>query len=724
MASNFNFNFGGSPATPNRKGKASLFSQAPSTTPAGPPPTYLTNVSTTPAGEPPRSSKIFGSSYNPAMNTFGHRSTPPRKGRTTFEVPESSPPGFMDEDEDAPGEELSPERGDFVASTIESSPRGLKRSRNGQIRERQSTEMAANARAYAKDIGPAREIEGPDDVVLGTEEVLASLDIALHQQGNATESREDTIRHAITDLTRLWTQHSDDKTLPGAVGPELDDALTKATYLSTLLLQLHNPHATKPIQQQRFASRAYSQQHSTSISLPRALLEWLNAHHNPLPDEFNDVHMHRPSPAAHEAFWDIVGADIIRGRFARVVRLLKDAGWENAATAAIDYENERTRGYHGQQLHNTHEVVERCIEVLESCPAVTDDDWHVPGPAWSVFRQRVRHAIRELEAFNSAFDEDAPPPSMMNMFANSNASMTAATARAESRVPPTIYQSLCALYTVLLGGNGILDYAQDWVEASVLLTVWWDGEESGTMLNASIADLAASRTGNRKSLRAGGATREIDVAPLAAYRQRLGDMFRMIPGEVDEPTFQPDTLDPLHVGLAVVFESDVAEAIDLTRTWSQTVASAVVEIAALGGWLPVPQGRPNSRGLLGRGFSTDDLLVLSHGPGARQLPYNGEGIVRDDVLTAYADLLADKEKYAAANGKIEREGWELAISVLGRLDDTKAAEDRIRTVLEALEVRDETRVEKVLNVCAGMGFGELGRGIAEVCHIQKTSSQC
>ncbi|KAK5170925.1 uncharacterized protein LTR77_004069 [Saxophila tyrrhenica] len=716
MATNFNFNFAGSPSTPKGKGKASLFSQAPSTTPAGPPPSYLTNVSTTPAGEPPRSSKIFGSSYNPATNTFGHRNTPARKGRTTFQVPESSPPGFEDgEDEDADGEMLSPERDAFVASTIEQqSPRGLKRSRNGQVREQESSGMADIARAFARDAGPAKTVEGPDDVVLGTEEVLASLDMAMHQQRNATASREETVTQAVTDLTRLWTQHSDNKTLPGAVGPELDEPLTKATYLSSLLLQLHHPHTARPAQKQASGLRSRSQQQSTSISLPRALLEWLNAHHNPLPDEFNDVHMYRPSPAAHEAFWDILGADIIRGRFSRVARLLRDAGWENAATAAMDYEDDRAQGYRGQQLHNIREVVENCIRVLESCPAVTDDDWNVPGPAWSVFRQRVRHAIRELEAFAATYDEHATAPPRNNMFANNNnMSMAAATARAESRVPPTIYTSLRAIYGVLLGGNGILDYAQDWVEASMLLIVWWDGEESSAALNVSVADLATSRNGFKKSLRAGGATREVDVAPLVAYRRRLGEMFRIVPSEINEPTFQPDTLDPLHVGLATAFEDDVAETIDMIRTWSQTVATAVVEISALGGWLPIPEGRPDSRGLLGRGFSTEDLLVLSHGPGARQLPYNGEGVVRDDVLTSYADLLADKEKYTSADGKIDREGWELAISVLGRLDETEAAEDRIRVILEALDIPDEPRVEKVLAVCGGMGFEALGRGIAE-----------
>ncbi|KAI7165474.1 hypothetical protein KC352_g23791, partial [Hortaea werneckii] len=100
------FNFTGaadSPTTPNRKNNRSLFSQ-PSTTPAGPPPSHLTDfashISTTPAGPPP-SRSLFGSSYA-APNTFGRKGhTPARRG---FAMPESSPPPAVaegDENEDA-----------------------------------------------------------------------------------------------------------------------------------------------------------------------------------------------------------------------------------------------------------------------------------------------------------------------------------------------------------------------------------------------------------------------------------------------------------------------------------------------------------------------------------------------------------------------------------------------------------------------------------------------
>lgn len=613
--------------------------------------------------------------------------------------------------------------GDFIASTIEGSPqRGLKRSRDGRVRDSEGSEMADIARAYVRDNGPAHSLEEADDVILGTEHFLSEMDSTLHHPGRTIASRDEVITDTAASLDRLWMQHCDNKTLPGAIGPEFDESFTKAAYISTLLLQLHYPHTTKAVQPAKAIPGRPPKPTPTSIPLPRALLDWLNQHHNPLPDDFNDVHAYRPSPAAHEAFWDILGADMIRGRFVRVVRLLRDARWQNAATAAVDYGDDDQQGYEGQQLSNTRDVVERCIHVLESCPAVTEDNWNVPGPEWSVFRQRVRHAIRELELVATSRDDDLPPS--RSMFGSSTASMATATARAESKVPPTIYQNLRAIYGVLLGGNGILDYAQDWVEASVLLTVWWDGENSNADLSASVADLAVSKSAMRKSGRSGGAIREVDVAPVTAYRRRLGDMFRIVPGEIDEPTFQPDSLDPVHVALAAVFEDYVTETIGIIRSWSQTLASAVVELAAVGNWLPITKGQANSRGLLGRGFSTDDLMVLSHGPGNQDILQGRESIDRDDVLSSYADLLAAKDRLQSSDGNVEREGWEIAVSVLGRLNDGNSAQDRMRSLLTAMELRDEKRVDKFLAICSGMGFAELGRTIAEVCSELRHMNLC
>ncbi|KAK3708803.1 hypothetical protein LTR37_011324 [Vermiconidia calcicola] len=710
MAFNFNFGAANSPSTPNRKGKASFFSQAPSTTPAGPPPSHLTNFSTTPAGPPPASSRLFGSSYNAAANTFGHRATPGRKakGKPAFAVPESSPPQY--EDEDAEGSMMSPDQSGFLQSMLEPSPRGLKRDRNGQVREQVDSGMADIARAFARDAGAAQRIAEADEVVVKTEDTLAGLDGAMRGQRNGTP--DDTISNAAADLTRLWSQHSENKTFSGGVGPESEDAVTKATYLSTLLLQLHHPHTTRPVttrpnQRMALTRSSLPQQPPSSISLPRALLDWLNTYHNPIPDDFNEIHSHRPSPSAHSGFWDLVGADLLRGRFTRVIRLLKDAGWQHAATARMDI-HDNAKGYEGRQLDNTEEVITRCIRVLETCPALADD-WNVAGSSWSLFRQRVRHAIRDLQDYATSGNEVPAQSQSTNMFsASTTTSMAASTARAENRVPQSIYEQLRMMYGLLLGD--LLDFAQDWVEASILLTVWWDGEESTTTLGVSIADLAASKSAAfRKSGRE--KPREVDVAPLAAYRRRLDELWRMVSTSVDDPNFKLDTLDAVQVGLACVFEGEMEAVVGILRSWNQTISTAVVEVAALGGWLPLVEGRPSSRGLLGRGFSSEDLMVLSHGPGANQQSRTAvtNGIDRDEQLTSYSDLLAERDRFTD-----EKEGWELAISVLGRLDDSDAAQERIRAVLEAIDVHQgEERVEKVLNVCTAQGLEGLGRGIAE-----------
>lgn len=729
----FNFRAGArgsskSPSTPNRKGKSSFFSQGPSTTPAGPPPSYLTNKSTTPAGNPPRSSKIFGSSFNAGSNTFGHRNTPGRRGRG-FAVPESSPPAEDEEDADAEGEVVDEGYGTqtgrtapdvtFLSSIGErESPRGLKRSRDGQVREPVESGMAEIARSFARDTGPA-PLREPDDIILQTENILSGLDNTISEQPSA--GRDEAITSAASQLTRLWSQHANAKTRLGSVGPDSNDPLTKSNYLASLLIRLHNPHSSKATfapttSRSERAVILPKRAQSSSIPLPRALLDWLDTYHNPFPDDFNEVHLHRPSPAAHESFWDIIGAELLRGHFARVIRLLKDAGFENAITAEDD--GSRRPGYQGKQLENVEEVVDRYVKVLESCPAVKYDDWDIKGADWTAFRQRVRQAIKDLEAFtkgSSSDDDDLgnSTKAETNVFARSaNASnfgsMSAASMRAGSRVPWTIYENLKTMYGVLLGGDEILDFAQDWVESSIFFTVWWDGGD-GAPLKASFA----GRNSLRSSRGAGAGIREVDVSPLTAYRRRFGEMFRTLTTQIEEPNFKPDSLDAVQVGLACVMEDSVAVVIEHLRTWDQSVTVAVVEIAALSAWLP--QERPSSRGLLRQEFSSEDLMVLSHGPGQQRSSATAS-VERDEILCGYADLLAAKDVFRSSDGKVEREGWELAVSVLGRMDDQQASHAKIAGILETLQFHDKVRVDKVLSLCASMGLIDQAKGIAEVCH--------
>ena len=102
-----------------------------------------------------------------------------------FAVPESSPPR-EEYDDDAPGSEddgmdgverirstaRSPGKSAFMSSMV-SSPRGLKRSRNGQPRA--ESNMPAIARTFTA-AQKVKKLQETDDVILGTEQIVGSLD--------------------------------------------------------------------------------------------------------------------------------------------------------------------------------------------------------------------------------------------------------------------------------------------------------------------------------------------------------------------------------------------------------------------------------------------------------------------------------------------------------------------------------------------------------------------
>ncbi|KAK5719118.1 hypothetical protein LTR15_007641 [Elasticomyces elasticus] len=686
MSSSFN--------TPSRR--KPLF-PAPSTTPAGPPPSHLsfTQVSTTPAGPPPKSS--FFSSHNAANNTFGSRrgaagATPAHRARG-FVVPSSSPPQGVDEDDEGEEEEEEedeemeveerPEKSAFMSSIL-SAPRGLKRSRNGAVREQVGSDYASIARSVTSH---APGLTEPDEMLVQQETILSRLETSKNA-GEASEA-----------LTKLWARYSDPRTREGKLGPEAEDGVSRAVYLASLLLTLHHPHLQQP-------SKQHPRKKNDTTTLPRALLSWLDEHHTPFPDEYPAISTASPSPAAHDRFWDTIYASLVRGRFSQAIQLLRHAGWENAYTAEEDSQEE---GYTEKQLDNIEEVAERAARLLESCPVVIkggegDGDWDIKGPAWTVFRLRVRQAVRELEEFAGSAEEDDDEEGVGSGKRRNVFSLSAATKKAESRVPWSIYTNLKLCYDILLGQpEEIMDASQDWLEASIYITAWWDGEDTSPSLSRS--QLGESRGNLRKSITASQA-REVDLSPLSAYRRRLADAFTFVT-DTEEPLFLPETVEGVQVGLGCVLTGEVGSVIGLLRGWSLGVAVGVVEVAGKGGWLPGGSGRGSG---LGGGWSGMDLMVLSHGPGGVE-GLEKEG-VRDEVLGEYAELLAGKD-VLAVEGQSEREGWELAVAVLGRLDDQAEGERRVGELLGGIEVRGEGRVDRILEACGGLGLEGRGRGVAE-----------
>lgn len=750
------------PSTPDSRRQSR---QGPSTTPAGPPPTGYTAQSFTPAGPPPASS-LFDGSYTQPINAFSNPkldfgvSNMGLPGASTangamFTVPSSPPHHFMDGivDDDGAGSyeddgaglynqhgqqdgmfgSRQPVFGAFnsipAKHTIQDSqpfadydsPRDLKRSRYGQVLgnsfrgsraarldARQST-IASIAKGFAKPANPS--LAEPNDLILKSEQLLANLDSDIRIDAN---SDIDTLTLKTAQrLCDLWKKDVSTESIPGGIGPKSQSALDQSNYLASLLLRLYHPFAShKP---KTSASTPFGRssrftdlvlQRAAITTVPRALLDWLNTYHNPFPEDLPEVLHHKPAPIAHEKYWDMIYATTLRGDLATAISLLDGADFSKADTAMDDGYDQP--GYHGRQAEAASYVTSRCIDLLESCPAYAEDDWDVKNAEWAIFRNRVRREIQELEAFAESDSKDRDSTmDGANVFQSSTAgpgrnglSFSTASRRAESKVPWTVYQNLKILYGQIQGlKDEISVCTQDWLETAVYLTVWWDGEDDET---AAAGNLAASR----HSLRQSQQIRPVDVSPTSSYRRQLLYAFATVTDDPEDTVFAVNTMDPLQVALACICEENVEGLVGILRGWSLPIASAVVEIASAGGWLP--QSRSSGHGLLD-GFDQDDLMVLSHGQEEQPGTFN-----RDEVLSAYADVLASEEKFVSSDGKTVKEGWDLACRVLSRLDSLDAAQRKIGQLLAEIPLDSGDRVDRVLAVCIDIGLPDQVRAIAEV----------
>lgn len=746
------------PSTPDsRRGSQS---QGPSTTPAGPPPTGYTAQSFTPAGRPPNSS-LFGNSYANAFNDVKSPSfnapsqLDPRPKPGVFAFPASSPPqNYMDdmeedgmdsysEDAEADGhnyfqQSRPPTFSNFSATNRlpakhamtdsqaymgYDSPRALKRSRYGQVMGnslantraarldgRQST-ITTIAKGFAKS-GPA-SLEEPDDLILKSEQLLASLHASIRTTVNA-DSDTLAVRTA-QQLTDLWRNHVSTKSIPGGIGPANQKSnLDKSNYLASLLLRLYHPftskHKTKTEKNafgrsSRFMDLVLHSHVGTTV--PKSLLDWLNTYHNPFPEDLPEVLSHRPSPIAHEKFWDMVYATTLRGDLATAISLLENADFSQADTAMDDGYDEP--GYHGRQADAARYVTSRCIDLLRLCPAYADDDWDVKNAEWAIFRNRVRREHQDLEAYAESESKDRDTTmDGANVFESSamgpgrnGLSFSTASRRAESKVPWTVYQNLKILYGQLQGlKDEIAVCTQDWLETAIYVTVWWDGEDD----DLAMGSLAASR----HSLRQSQQIRPVDVSPTSAYRRQLLYAFASVTDDPEDTVFAVNTLDPLQVALACICEEDIEGVVGILRGWSLPLASAVIELATAGAWLP--SGQLGNQGLLD-GFDQDDLMVLSHGKEDEP-----NRLKHDEVLTTYADYLAKEGEFRSSDKSVFKEGWDLACRVLSRLDILDAAQRKIGELLSQIPLDSGDRVDRVLAVCIDIGLPEQVQAIAEVRH--------
>jgi hypothetical protein len=575
----------------------------------------------------------------------------------------------------------------------------------------------------------------PDDMIIDTEDQIGEL----YDKTRDAEYREidlpATLSEVSTALTAIWDScaaRERDAAGPyraaGGIGPgESATGIEKASFLTSLLLPLYQPPLVNVSAGPRSSAiRATSRSlvlsgpnAKTYVATPKVLLDWLNGNHHPQTDDAQELRAVSPNPTASPNFWNVIQAAVLRGRFAEVAELLRSADFNYARSALQD--GLAQPGYRGAQLQNIQKSVNKAIQLLESSPLVQYDDWDVTGVEWAAYRKRVNSALLELEEFAEGQDPHtsqstaggAPRFQAANFrisqgpSAAQNGFSFAQSARmAESRVPWSIYQSLKGIYGIILGQiPAIMTQARDWVEATIGLTAWWDGEDDGDVFEQSANGFGMSTTSNKSSKIKSQLPRSVDANRQDAYIRRLDYSFGAVTDDASGTGYQLNTLNSLEVGLASVFEGNVESVLQLLQTWSLGVASAVAEVATSGGWWDTSAGKKSLSGFL----SENDLMVLSYGQDG-----NVSGRLRkDDILTAYAEGLFRRPKLRNDTGV--REGWELALEVLSRLDDANTMRKMVSELLDRLPLDNIDRVDKVVLLCTDLGLENEGRKISEVC---------
>ncbi|KAL9582334.1 MAG: hypothetical protein Q9212_003353 [Teloschistes hypoglaucus] len=622
-------------------------------------------------------------------------------------------------------------RSDFGSSVGAGTPRSIKRPRDSVAafdassrqkppakRQKKESSIPGIIHNLAAKLEPA-ELRDSDDLILTTEACMGRL----YQAEELSEGQEKAIEEALPEVTKelcsVWDvcrdQLTEDEDMQEdvviGIGPsEHADPFQKATFVAPLLLQIHHPPPATG--KQAFASsRSFRPSHLNTgrilsdpplkpTPIPKVLKDWLENHHNPYASGAVDLQFYTPNPTAHMNYWDVLFNMLLRGKVSDVEATMKVSNFQYARVVGGA---NGLNGYSSVQLENIRTVVGRMDGVLRRCPILREDDWEITGSDWSIFRKNVEQALGDLAAFVEG-NRDEVEPAMQDLEApNFGLQSTMnphgrSSRNTEAKIPSLVYENLRTIYGILLGKTAeIVSSAQNWVEATVGLTIWWDGEDDDD------EDLAASLIRSRRSLgrSQNRADRTVDINPIAAYVRRLAAAFERVTDDDDPDLFQINSNNAVEVALASVFEGNVEGVVGLLLCWSLPVAAAVAEIANLGGWFESSAG-PSTM----PGFDQEDLLVLSY---AKQ----DEKLTPDEILVDYAEQLFEREELKSAATGQNLEGWEVSLQVLSRLDDEKLGIKKLGVLLEKLPLASDKRVDRLLHVCRTSGLDAQASDIAK-----------
>jgi len=520
-------------------------------------------------------------------------------------------------------------------------------------------------------------LEESDDIILKTEICMERL----YAQGIGAIDSDDRLPEALTitstELIRLWTGYdektkrlvSEEYVSRIGPGPQSSD-FAKANFVAQLALRIYQPGS--------MGDEGFKY---TPRPLPAIMLEWLDTCHNPLPEDLSGILGQSSSSSQHQLFWSVILHTLLRGNVPLVIKTLKAADWSH------DFDQSGENGFAGAALANVKNVMRSAIQILEYCPSIRGD-WNIGNSDWTLFRVQATRALEDLKRFAEGRyldkEESRDTSRQPGTF-----SQTAR--KAESRVPWYLYQNLSTLYNLILGdATAAVANAQDWCEATVGLLLWRNEDKH--------QDLFAST--RRRSV--------LLPSEEPTWNSKLRKCFERATAESTE--LHVNTLDPIQVAIASLFEGNNEAVIGFLRAWSGPISSAVAEIASCGHWLPrvEPQSLIDMNSL-----DQDDMALL----GISASPSKIDS-VKDQTLITYANSLSRKGllKCSTSTGhETSRQGWELAIASLGRLDSAQRSEDMVAQFLKSLPLRDRGTVDKLWKLLIHLGMTQPAQSTAEVC---------
>lgn len=666
--------------------------------------------STTPVAPPP--SQIFGSSsFGTGVSKlqFSHPSKSSRPFHTSFGTSQASEyteqddqeysDGVMEEDDEEHGDQTgrsppalqsvnNPSMRSLIKFSTNSSKqsrvvphrRSLRVSRLSALPHKGDESIVVN---LARDLGsrshpaPLRE---PDEAIMQTENVLRSLEDQL-QYLKTNNDVQETVAAASRHLLARWQRFAEAARpsfeSPDVGPPSTASLMSKANYLVSLFLILRHPPPSTD---------------GDLTPTPKLLLDWLDQFHVSYDELFHSVASHESNCTASPIFWGAIQSFVLRGKLQFVMQLFADADFKYAASAVDDGSD--TPGYKGAQLQSIQSVIYRTRVLLNSCPAIQNGDWNVAGPEWDVFRTRVE---AELDALNDLAagheeedDDDSFEAESFGIRKPGTNLLTKLGRQSTSTIPWSIFTGLKIVYNILLGSSEeIVAQSQDWLEAVTALTIWWDGTAEAAVAQWSFD---VSRANNMAD--------DDDNDDINPYLTRLRDSFLSVTSpDIKNSQLRMNTMSPVEVGLGNILQGNVTGALIILRTLSQCIAASVAEIGAQAGWLEHDsQVRP-------AGLNEDDLMVLSYGAPKH-------GVSKDELMLGYAEALFSKPELAIQE-EVPVEGWEVALSVVSRLDDREATHNAVSNFIDNLDVVSQDRAEKLTELCSGLGLKEEARKVSD-----------